>query len=198
MAKQVGPVPIHEAMRILANDADYQARVAKTAVESAARQDARNQAERPLALELQAAGYPVDTAWDLYKHKPYTSALPILVDHLSRDYPDRVREGIARRLAVKEARPWASSIQAYYAAATEPDAKLGLAAAVAATLTRDTIESYIELLKDPGNGKSRILMVRALNRQRDPRAKAAIDELATDPQLSVEISRARRGISPNA
>jgi hypothetical protein len=63
------------------------------------------QAEAPLVEELRAAGFKVDSAWDLVNTAvPYAEALPILLAHVQRPYPDRVREGIARALAVPKAR----------------------------------------------------------------------------------------------
>lgn len=61
--------------------------------------------ETPLREELHALGYPVKWVWDFVNTaQSYPDALPVLIDHLRRPYSDDVREGIARALAVWEAR----------------------------------------------------------------------------------------------
>jgi len=61
--------------------------------------------EAPLREELHALGYPVKWVWDFVNTaRSYPDAIPVLIDHLRRPYSDAVREGIARALAVREAR----------------------------------------------------------------------------------------------
>lgn len=62
--------------------------------------------ETPLREELRQLGYPVKWVWDFVNAKEnyYLSAIPTLIDHLRRPYNDEIREGIARSLAMKEAR----------------------------------------------------------------------------------------------
>jgi hypothetical protein len=59
------------------------------------------EAEAPLRVALSAAGVHVESVWDLVNSpNDYDHALPILIAHLNREYPERIREGIARALAV--------------------------------------------------------------------------------------------------
>jgi hypothetical protein len=188
-----------ELMEQLANDPVRQAAIAKREAERAVLRAGWRAAEAPLVAELQAAGYDVDSVWDLISTTvPYPDALPILVDHLSRDYPDRVREGIARALAVRAAVPWWPELRGYYIKATGPDAKGALAVAVSVTVTKATLSEYIDLIKDPANGSSRVLLVRALKRLRDPRGLAVLEELRNDPVLGQEVGRTLAGKSPNS
>jgi hypothetical protein len=61
-------------------------------------------AEAPLVEELNGLGVHVSSVWDLVNTaKPYPEAIPLLLDHLCRAYPDRILEGIARALAVPDA-----------------------------------------------------------------------------------------------
>jgi hypothetical protein len=169
------------------NDPVYQARIARRNAEDAARTAVWREAERQLVTELQEAGYPVETAWMLYKYKPHISAIPILLDHLPRDYPERVRWGIAGALVVREARQWWQQIRDLYVVEAGPEAKPQLANALAEIVTTATLDSYIELLRDASNASSRILLVRGLTRLRDQRAADALKELASDPVLSISI-----------
>jgi HEAT repeat protein len=155
------------------------------------RQDWRD-AERPLTEALRQLGFEVDSAWDLVgRTAPYPEALPILLEHLSRPYPDRVREGIARALAVRgDARfAWDELRRLYEAEPPETDAKQGLAAALSAICDKTLVDDLAALAKDPKQGPTRILFVRAFRRLR---AIAIVDELAADPQFSAEIEHLRR------
>ncbi|PKM14188.1 MAG: hypothetical protein CVV12_15295 [Gammaproteobacteria bacterium HGW-Gammaproteobacteria-2] len=138
-------------------------------------------AEQPLVDELRAAGFDVESAWELFNRKepwnkkervkPYPEALLILLNHLERPYPDRVREGIARALAVGRG------------------TKDGLAVAISliAQENDELLEEVIALAKDRLHGESRVLLLGALERSSDPRAKAALMELGTDPELKLEV-----------
>jgi hypothetical protein len=85
----------------------------------------------------------VESAWDLFNRKepwntaeklrPYTEALPILLEQLKRPYPDRVREGIARALAVPGVCfGWETLMWLYRQEPSGTDAKSGLAVALGA------------------------------------------------------------------
>jgi hypothetical protein len=152
-------------------------------------------AEAPLVAELQAAGVQVQTGvlvqtvWDLVNTaSPYPEALPILLAHLPRPYPAAVREGIARALAVPATRAlgWEVLTRLYR---EEPVAlvKAGLAAAIAAASANEVLEDVLALVRDRRHGESRVLLLSALRRSRDPRAAAALVELADDPDLTKEI-----------
>lgn len=145
-------------------------------------------AATPLINELKAAGFEVESPWDLVNtSEPYPEALPILLKHLQRPYPDAVREGIARALAVKPARFGWDVFKHLYKAEPEGRAKDGLAVAIGVTADDDMIDQVIALARDRRNGPSRLLLLRALEKSKDPRARAALMELGTDPDLQKEI-----------
>lgn len=146
------------------------------------------QAEAPLVEELHAVGMMVDSAWELVNTStPYPEALPILLEHLERPYPDRVREGIARALAVRGAKfGWETLTRLYLHEEAGTDAKHGLAVAIAAASDDEVIDEVISLARTPAHGGSRILLLRALARSRDPKARLALEELAEDSELSQE------------
>lgn len=145
-------------------------------------------AEAPLVEELRIAGFDVESAWDLVSTAtPYPAALPILLKHLGRPYPDRVREGIARALAVRDAKfGWERLIRLYRDEPTASEAKDGLAVALAAVADDDLVEDIISLARDLAHGESRILLLRGLARSRVPQARAALEELSGDPMLGQE------------
>ena len=60
--------------------------------------------EEPIATDLGGVGLKVGSVWDLVNSSAsYPAALPILLEHLRRPYHPRIREGLARALAVQEA-----------------------------------------------------------------------------------------------
>ena len=145
--------------------------------------------ETPLVEELRAAGFNVNSAWDLVNTStPYPGALPILLRHLPRDYPDAVREGIARALATPVARFGWSTFVNLFRTETRKRAKDGLAVAIAASANDQVIGELIELASDPAHGSSRVLLLRALERSNDPGARAALERLASDSDVAKEVA----------
>lgn len=73
--------------------------------------------------------------WDLVNAKtPYLKVLPVLLQHLDRPYPEKVFGGIARSLAVPDARPYWNQLVDHYLASTESvpnEVKWALHAAIA-------------------------------------------------------------------
>jgi HEAT repeat protein len=149
------------------------------------------QAEAPLVDELREAGFQVDSAWDLVNTStPYPEALPILLEHLERPYPDRVREGIARALAVRDAKfGWETLTRLFRQEEAGTDAKDGLAVAIAAVADDDVFGDLIALARETTHGESRILLLSALARSQDPQARSALKELEADPELATEVRR---------
>jgi hypothetical protein len=150
-------------------------------------------AEAPLIRDLRRVGVNVSSAWDLVNTSvPYPSALPVLVAHLARPYPDPIREGIARALAVRDAEfAWARLVDAYV---HEPagQTKEGLACALSVLTDDARLDQLLGLVADQRNGVSRALLLRALEKSRSPKAQAALDALQIDPDLQGEIAEIRK------
>jgi len=144
-------------------------------------------AQAPLIADLKAVGYEVESVWDLVNTAmPYPEALPVLLDHLQRDYPSRVREGIARALATRPKFAW-DILTRLYRDEPEGEVKDGIAVALCAAADNEVIGDVIALARDRRHGSSRLLLLRALKRSSDPRAHATLMDLATDPDLKKEI-----------
>lgn len=175
-------------MAELEADPEYIAETARTDEELASKESEWRKAEAPLVEELRAAGFGVDSAWDLVNTStPYPAALPILLEHLQRPYPDRVREGIARALAVRDARFGAEKlIRLYREEQPGTDAKAGLAVAIGEATDDDVIDDVIALASDPVHGTSRVLMLDALARSNAPQARAALEAIAEDAAVGGE------------
>lgn len=86
-----GRITAEELMAELERDPAYAEGAAAREREQRRRVSEWRRAEAPLVKELRAAGFEVNSAWDLVNTaQPYPDALPILVAHLARPYPDRV------------------------------------------------------------------------------------------------------------
>ncbi len=186
-----------ELIEQLNADPDFAARRAREDGERQRCAEEWRRAESPLVDELQASGVAVESAWDLVNTSAsYSTALPILLKHLERPYPAAIREGIARALAVPEAAFGFVALQRLYRQESEERVKSGLAAAIAATVNDETIDALIALAKDASHGSSRLLLLSALARSIDPRARAALVELGTDPDLHKEVGVVLRRLKP--
>ena len=177
-----------ELMAKLNADPEFVAKRAREEEERLKREAEYRRAESPLVDELRAAGFQVQSAWDLVNSPgSYPKAVPILLAHLPRPYPAAVREGIARALAVREASCGWEVLTRLYRDEHEVRAKDGLAVAIAAAANDELIGDVIALAQDTSQGPSRLLLLGALERSADPRAQAALMDLGTDPDLTKEI-----------
>jgi hypothetical protein len=141
-------------------------------------------AERPLVEELRAAGFDVSSAWFLDREDP--GALPILLEHIKRDYPDRIRDGIAGSLAVRSKRTelWPKVVALYKSEPDGTETKYGLASTLADLADGSTLDEVLALTDDPSNGASRGMLLAAVSRSRQPRALEALQRYVHDPEIA--------------
>jgi len=153
-------------------------------------------AQAPLIADLAGIGIKVQSVYDLVNtSSSYQEAIPLLLEHLRRPYPDVIREGIARALAVRATRKigWTVLVDEFRkTGAASNQIKDGLAIALAGASDDSVIQDLIDLAKDKSHGSSRILLLAGIKRSKRPEAKRAIDELADDPELAKEIESWRR------
>jgi len=145
-------------------------------------------AEAPLVDELRAAGFNVESAWDLVNTPgSYPKAVPILLAHLPRPYPPAVREGIARALAVRDAIVGWALLTKLYRSEQEKGVKDGLACAISAAANDDVIGDVIAFARDKSGGTGRVLLLDALERSKDPRALTTLMSLGEDLQVAPTV-----------
>lgn len=177
-----------ELMAKLNADPKYVAERQREEEERQKRVDEWRKAEMPLVADLRAAGFEVDSAWDLVNTPgTYPNAVPILLDHLQKEYPAAVREGIARALAVPEGKVGWEILTRLYREEPHGRAKDGLAVAIAAAADQSLAEEVIALARDTGLGPSRLLLLSALERLGTEQTRTALSDLRTDPDLKKEI-----------
>jgi hypothetical protein len=184
-----------ELMARLNSDPEWVARKKEQDEAFQRKHDEYARAEAPLVEELRAAEVPVNSAWDLVNTpNAYSQSLPILINHLQRPYPDAVRDGIARALAVPDAKfAWPLLVK-LYREEREKRTKSGLAVALSNIADDAVIDELITLARDPQHGVSRVALLDGLRRTRLPRARRALVEFGTDPLLRKEAQRILRGL----
>lgn len=174
----------------LADDQEFKAAAAERDRELRARAAKWRDAERPIIEELSLAGIQVESVWDLVNtSEPYPAALPVLLDHLEKGgYPDRVMEGLGRALAVKPAVSYWNRLKITYLAAEGPEAREGIAVALAASATEAHIDDLIQLLSVEERGPSRIFFLRPLRELGGERGRRVLEPLTSDPTLGPEAT----------
>lgn len=162
-----------------------------------------NELERPLLDELAKVGIRVQSVWDLREFdQEYPQAIPVLLVHMNRDYSAFSRSGIIDAICRKWARDqvWKRIIEAYE---TEPNLarnaqpgeigspswpKSAMANGILEMAVASDMDKMIELIENPLNGSSRILLTPYFSRSRQRRAFDTLARLSDDPDLKVEIA----------
>lgn len=201
-----GPVTATELKQELAdryrNDAEYKASVDRQEAEHRARREELKRAERPLAADLQAAGIPVSSPWELYKHPELgETAYPLLLKHLRLIYPERILNGIARAFTKDVARRHWQELLDIYLTDGRPEVRDGLAAALSGCAVRAHYADLVEILENEALGETRIYFLRPVNRIGNrmgaDAGRKVIERFATDPQLGTEANRILQGRGRN-
>lgn len=197
-----GAMRADELMARLRNDPDWVRRMAE--LETARRVAAANyrEAVSPIIRDLAAAGIPVEGLHQLSKTDArYEAAIPILLEHFGRNYPDGVRAAVAWSLAHRGARniAWEPLLRAYMlepnrSGSAPPNAtgspssdKDGMAGALSEMAHPDDIDQLIALISDTGNGPSRVFFVKNLSRSKSQRAFDTLVRLSKDAEIAPEI-----------
>ncbi len=183
-------------------DPEIQKMVERQEAERQVRREELRRAERPLALDLQAAGIAVDTAWELYKYPELgETAYPILLQHIRLDYPGRVLEGIARAFTKDVTRRHWQTLLNTYLGDARPDVRDGLGATLSRCALRTHYADLLSMVKNENLGESRIYFLRPINRignrMSAGQGRAVIEPLADDPVLGREATAILRGLSRN-
>ena len=172
--------------------------------ERRARAEALRDAEQPIVADLQAHGLEVSSLSGLMDApEPYTSALPVLLEHLERGgYPDPVMKSLGRALAVKPAVEFWDRLTRLYRAARSPGEAQGVAIALAACATKAQYDDLISFLSIAERGESRTHFLRAIKRVGGQRGRDLLESLHDDPTFGKEatsllFSGAARGDTGN-
>ncbi len=177
-------ITVAELQTQLLQDEEYQKWLkekeeVRTALEVAYAKD-----EKPLVEDLVKAGMNITSSWDLVNTKSsYKSAIPILLEHLSKPYHLKNKEGIIRALAVKEAKGVACrAIIDEYNKAPKNDSnyRWALGNTMAVIMTADYIDDVVAIVQDEGNGESRHMFVAALGNTKSSKTREILKQLLID------------------
>ncbi len=181
MKKQTQKLSAADLLARLHAKPEYVVMQEKQRTELQDRSERYHQEQLPLLDELRAAGFHIHSVWDLVNTSDnYDAAIPILLKHLKLPYSGVIRGGIARALAVPAARSaWDELLHEYI---REPavgpghglEPKDGLAVALSALVTDDTMEQLAVVAQNRVHGSSRVLFVQPLRKSQLPAAKKAI------------------------
>ena len=143
---------------------------------------------------LRAIGMRVESIYDLVNTKdPYPEAIPVLLDILPRVGNDRIKEGVARALSVREARPIAARplIQEFLSVPSgtesEKHTKWAIGNALSVVADDSVFEEVHALCEDRQHGWTRSGIVGAMRNMKKHRAQAiaALTSFLDDEELAV-------------
>jgi HEAT repeat protein len=184
-----------ELMAELEKDPTYLEKRRRREEERRRQEEDHARAEVPILQELREAGVSVGSVWDFVNAASADMrSLPILLDHLQRPYPEAVREGIARAMAVPAAKfAWPVLVK-LYGQESEERVKDALAVALSNIADDEVLDDLIGLARDPRHGESRILLLSAFERLSLPQARKLLMDLGGDPALHKEVQRILRRV----
>ncbi len=156
--------------------------------------------DEPVLSDLRNIGLLYETVGHLAASPniDYLRATPTLLKHmLVETYSARLRETLARSLAMKQVRHlWPILVEEYEKASNlMTDGycyKDGLAVALSVMVSADTMDELISLAKKQCHGESRIFFVKMIAKSTSEAAKKAIEELVNDPDMAKEIAALRK------
>jgi hypothetical protein len=191
-----------ELNRRMAEDPDYRRDVEAEEARRAKESRILRVAEQPIVADLAAIGIKTDSVWNLYKiPESRPKAIPVLLDHLTRPYPNKVLMGIGVALDDKSARGWWPELKALYLHTSNATVRDGLAAALSGVAAKVHYDDLLSFLADESLGETRIYFLRPVNRignrMSSGKGRRVIEELAADRPFEKEAKAILAGRSRN-
>lgn len=157
MDKRRGAISATELMAELEADPEFVARREAADAELAEQAAAGEQACRPVVADLSASGVHVESLWDLYKQpEAYPAAIPVLLEHLQRDYDERTLADIGHALPFKPDALWWGEFKSLYLSTQSDAVRDRLAAAMSGCAVRKHYEDLLAFIETEDLGESRI------------------------------------------
>jgi len=159
--------------------------------------------------DLARVGVPVTNLWELVNGEvQYRAAIPVLVDWLEEldervpaEDREKVREGLVRALTVPAARP--SAAPALIDAFRRVDDPSGLGPrwvignALEVVADDSVFDDLRAIVRDPGFGKARQMVVLGLARSKDPGVVSLLIELLDDEDVAAHAAMALGKLKAN-
>lgn len=204
MQQRRGPISATELKaelnRRMAEDPDYRREVEAEEARRAEESRIMLVAQQPIVADLAALGIETDSVWNLYRiPESRPKAIPVLLDHLTRPYPDKVLTGIGVALEDKSARAWWPELKALYLNTSNAKVRDRLAAVLSGVATKVHYDDVLSFLVDESLGATRIYFLRPVNRignrMASGKGRRVIEELAADPLFEKEAKAILAGRS---
>jgi tRNA(Ile)-lysidine synthase TilS/MesJ len=184
-----------ELMAKLNTDKNHQENINKKAEQRKIFEEFLRQDEKPLLALLKENGIVIDSVWELVNsNRTYKNVIKLLVDNLEKNYHPRIKAGIARALAIPEAKHIGFDVLLKEYKNTPPDEnvedankkgyKEGLAVALSSLLGKAELDIVLKLIQDKNHKSSRIFFVDAIAQYKnDEKVKDVIEKLRDDSDL---------------
>lgn len=178
---------------LVRGDPTYRAEIERAEAQRAQRITELRAAAQPVVLDLAAIGIEVNSLWDLYRvpdSRP--AAIPVLLAHITRDYPEGVLESIGQGFCHKSARAWWPELKRIYLETRSPVVRDTLAAALSDCAAKDQYEDLLSFVNAESLGETRIYFLRPLhrigNRMQPGKGRAVVESFSNDPVLGKEAT----------
>lgn len=142
--------------------------------------------------ELSKVGLHINSIYDLVNSdETYPEAMPILINMLPVVKSDRIKEGVARALTIKNAGKEVAQALikefASYQTSTETEelVKWAIANAISEVAGKTQFDEVLKLIYDKSNGKSRGPLVNLISKKNSPHALEILIELLKDEDISI-------------
>lgn len=139
---------------------------------------------KPLVDDLSKLGFNFSSPWDLVNIKSnYKTAIPTLIEHLTKPYVIKNKEGIARALAVKDAKAIACNAILHEYSNTpknESNYRWVLGNTMTVIITPEYVDDVIEIVQNESNGESRQMFVAALGNIKTSRVRDVLQKMIND------------------
>lgn len=159
---------------------------------------------RDLTHDLSEIGVEYSFGFPLAESERFEEAIPILLEHLQRDYPFSAMSIISSELIYDEAatleKHWGAVANIFTGIvnsntkyATDKDHQSWLQTRIATILinsfTPEHLQTLFELIRDPANGDARRVLLAPLKpRQKSELVQAFLREVILDPLLKTELA----------
>ncbi|MDE3181942.1 MAG: HEAT repeat domain-containing protein [Bacteroidota bacterium] len=147
-----------------------------------------------MIIELKEKGIAISSVWDLVNtNQSYPNAIPILIEHLPKDYHEKNKEGIVRALAVKDAIGKASPVLIAEYNRTSKDKTLlrwAIGNTIYTTITENDVDSILPIVQDKTNGMSRQMFVAALGKVKSEKTENVLIDLLDDEEVAPQALEA--------
>jgi hypothetical protein len=174
----------------LENDPDWIAARKAEDDERIGQATADRKASLPLLDDLREVGWHVESVWDLVNTPiDYPEAVPVLLQHIRRDYPSSVIEGTARALAVPFAPEAYPVLLDMFREVQVQNVQDGVALALQQTGGIEKFDQILQLTRDRTLGPSRVLFIRYFcDHLKGDDLRSLLTEFAEDAQLEPEAT----------